>query len=265
MNSILKEDIEEVANSKLIDWRKLENKTIFITGGTGLIGTVLVKAIMHRNERYNSNINMILFVIDEKMAIDIFGIDSHIKYIEGDISEYTTKELDIDYIIHGASPTQSKFFIQNPVETLDISVIGTKKILEQAKKSKIKSMVYLSSMEMYGVLDSENVTEDMLGYINPLNVRSSYSEGKRVCELYNYSYYSEYGVPTKIARLAQTFGAGVSANETRVYKAFVDSIIDKKDITLKTEGTTNINYSYTTDTVIGILFILLNRKRWRII
>lgn len=259
MNSVLKEDIEDVALCELIDWKKLENKTVLITGGTGLIGSILVKAIMMRNERFDANINMILFVIDEKMSKEQFGTE-HIEYIEGDIAEYSIKDLKIDYIIHAASPTQSRFFIQNPVETLDISVIGTKKVLEQAKKSNVKSMVYLSSMEMYGVLDSENVTEDLLGYIDTLNVRSSYSEGKRMCELYNYSYYSEYGVPTKIARLAQTFGAGVSENETRVYKTFVDSILDKKDIILKTTGTTNINYSYTTDTVIGILYILLNGK-----
>ena len=259
MNSILKEDLEEIASSELIDWKQLENKTLFITGSTGLIGTILVQSILMRNEKYNTNISLILIVRNEEKAKEKFGT-KNITYIESDIIKYNIKDLKIDYIIHAASPTKSKFFVEEPVETLDIAIIGTKKMLEQAKKSNVQSMVYLSSMEMYGVIDSENLTEDMLGYINPLNVRSSYSEGKRICELYSYSYYSKYNVPAKIARIAQTFGAGVSENETRVYKTFVDSILEKKDIIIKTTGTTNINYCYTTDTIIGILYILLNGK-----
>ena len=143
---------------------------------------------------------------------------------------------------------------------MDISIIGTKKILEQAKICNVKSMVYLSSMEMYGVLNSNDVQEDVQGFIDPLNIRSSYSQSKRICELYSYSYYDEYNVPVKIARIAQTFGAGISSKESRVFKVFADSILKQQDIILKSEGSSSINFSYTTDTVIGILCILLNGK-----
>ena len=60
--------------------------------------------------------------------------------------------------------------------------------------------------------------------------------------------------------MSQTFGAGINKNETRVYKGFADSIIDKKDIVLKSNGSTIINYVYTVDAIIGLLFILLNGK-----
>lgn len=258
MNLVLRQDLEEIANSTLIDWERLNNKTIFITGATGLIGSIIVKAILLKNEIDNANIKMILLVRDIEEAQLKFGNNEKIKYIASSIEKYMPKDLNIDYIIHGASPTKSKFFIEKPVETNDIAIIGTKNILEQAKLSKVKSMVYLSSMEMYGVMDSENVTEDMQGYIDPLNERSSYSQGKRTCELYNYCYFKEYNVPTKIARIAQTFGAGISENENRVYKIFADSILDKKEIVLKSDGSTIINFSYTTDTVIGLFCILLN-------
>lgn len=60
------------------------------------------------------------------------------------------------------------------------------------------------------------MTEDDLGYINHLDTRSSYSEGKRACECYCYAYAKEYGVNVTIARLAQTFGPGVAGEDNRV-------------------------------------------------
>ena len=256
----LKEDLQEIVNSPLIEWEKLKNKKIFITGGTGLIGSILVKSILFKNELENTNIKIILLARNKQEAKSIFGENRCIDYIVSNIQDYIPTDIKIDYIIHGASPTKSNFFINNPVETIDISVLGTKKILEQAKISKIQSMVYLSSMEMYGTIESEDVTEEIQGFIDPLNVRSSYSLGKRMCELYNYSYFKEYNIPTKIARIAQTFGAGISEKENRVYKYFADCILEKNDIILKTNGSTIINFSYTTDTIIGLLCILLNGK-----
>lgn len=260
MNSILKEDLESIINNKIIEWEKLKNKTIFITGATGLIGSIIVQALILMNERYGANIKLILLVRNEEEARNKFKKCDCIKFIVSSVEAYVPQEIKIDYMIHAASPTKSKYFVNNPTETLDIMILGTRNMLEQAKISKISSMVYLSSMEMYGTMNSDNTTEDMLGYINPLNVRSSYSEGKRICELYSYSYFSEYNLPIKIARIAQTFGAGISLNESRVYKKFADAVIKKEKIILNTEGSTKINYSYTTDTIIGVLCILLKGK-----
>lgn len=259
MNKILEEDLNEIANCKIIDWNKLKDKTIMITGATGLIGSLMVKSILKRNREFNNNIKLVLVVRNKEEAEKLFEYNPDIIYIETSIEEYKViNDYNINYIIHGASITKSKMFIEKPVETMDISILGTKNILEQAKNSKIKSMVYMSSMEMYGTMNSNNVTEDDLGYINPLEIRSSYSEGKRVCELYCASYKNEYNVPVKIARIAQTFGAGISPKESRVYKVFADAILNKEDIILKSSGETMINFSYTTDTIIGILKILLD-------
>ncbi len=260
MNSILKQDLEEIIHTSIIDWNKLQDKSILVTGATGLIGSILVKSLLLKNKQDNLNSKVFLVVRNLDEANEIFENEDSINYIVSDIKDYEPKALNIDYIIHGASPTKSRFFIEKPVETMDISIIGTKKILEQAKICNVKSMVYLSSMEMYGVLNSNDVQEDVQGFIDPLNIRSSYSQSKRICELYSYSYYDEYNVPVKIARIAQTFGAGISSKESRVFKAFADSILKQQDIILKSEGSSSINFSYTTDTVIGILCILLNGK-----
>lgn len=258
MNKILNEDIEMIINS--FDFEILYNKNILFTGATGLIGSVFIRMIIKLNEIKNSKIKLILVVRDTESAEILFGKNEYIEYIESSVENFVPMNLKIDYIIHGASPTKSKYFIEHPVETLDTTILGTKNFLEQARISKVKSFVFLSSMEMYGTLNSSDVKENDLGYINNLNVRSSYSEGKRIGELYAYSYFEEYGVPIKIARVSQTFGAGISKNENRVYKVFADAVLNGQDIILKSSGTTQINFSYTTDTILGILYILLEGK-----
>ena len=107
MNSILKNDLLEIVNSNYIEWEKLKNKSIFITGATGLIGSTLVRTILLKNEIDNSNIKLILLVRNIKKAIEMFG-DYNIQYIESDIEICPNIE-NVYYIIHAASPTKSKF------------------------------------------------------------------------------------------------------------------------------------------------------------
>ncbi|MCI5522540.1 MAG: NAD-dependent epimerase/dehydratase family protein [Spirochaetia bacterium] len=117
-------------------------------------------------------------------------------------------------------------------------------------------------MEAFGTPDASlsEVTETDLGYIDILNPRSSYSEGKRICENLCICYKSEYNVPVKIVRLAQTVGAGIDYNDTRITAMFAKSVIENKDIVLKTHGNSKRQIIYTTDAVSAILTILLKGK-----
>lgn len=177
----------------------------------------------------------------------------------GDVTEKISARQKVDYIFHCASVTASKVMINNPVETLLTSIDGTKNVLNFARESSCKSVVYVSSMEMYGSFAeaNNNVTETELGYINPLAVRSNYPESKRLCENMCVAFWSEYGVPVKIARLSQTFGAGILSGENRVFAQFARSAIEGKDIVLHTRGLSEGNYCYTRDTIMGLFLILI--------
>ena len=166
----------------------------------------------------------------------------------------------IDHIIHCASITTSKVMISRPVDVIRTSLNGTENLLELAKEKQVRSMVYVSSMEMYGALNLQNdqmVTEEMTGYLNPLALRSNYPESKRMCENICVAYGTQYEVPVKIARLAQTFGAGVLPGENRVFAQFARSAMKGSDIVLHTEGKSEGNYCYTADAVRALLTILV--------
>ena len=117
-------------------------------------------------------------------------------------------------------------------------------------------------MEVFGITDTrlQEVKESDYGYIDILNPRSSYSEGKRMCECLCAGYAAEYDVPVKIARLTQTLGAGINYNDTRVAAQFMRSVIENKDIVLKTEGKTRRPIVYISDAISGILTVLLKGK-----
>lgn len=181
-----------------------------------------------------------------------------LKIVYGDILDEICITEDVDYIIHCASITASKMMVEKPVETIETALHGTKNILDFSVKKKCKSFVYVSSMEVYGSFFSENnnVAEENIGYLNPLKIRSNYPESKRMCENMCIAYMAEYGVPVRIARLAQTFGAGILPGENRVFAQFARSVIRNENIVLHTKGLSEGNYCYTSDTCLALLLLL---------
>lgn len=249
-NSIFEEDIKNIIN--YFDMSVFDGKTILVTGATGLIGKLCVKSLL--NSGYNTQV--IALVRDEEKAKNILGESKRLTYLVQDINQRINTTRRVDYIIHAASTTSSKDFVEKPVETIYTAINGSRNVLEFAKNKRLEGMVYLSSLEIYGVNEKENIKERDYGYIDILNPRSSYSESKKMVETMCISYGTEYGVPVKIARLAQTFGAGVSISDNRVFAQFAKAIINKENIVLHTKGETKRNYCYTTDAVRGIFTIL---------
>lgn len=105
--------------------------------------------------------------------------------------------------------------------------------------------------------DAEPLTEDKQGYIDPMQVRSSYPIAKRAAESLCHAYAKEYGIPAKTARLAQTFGAGVTEDDNRVFAQFARNVLAGHDIVLHTTGELSRCYCYTIDAMEAILYILL--------
>ncbi len=255
-SQILENDINDIA-SNLSLLSELKGCTVLVTGSTGLIGSILVKTFL----KYG-NIKVYAACRNENKFRTVFSEYSCDNLIPlfSDIITINISELNLDYIIHTASITDSQTFVKSPVQTLNTAIDGTRNLLEQCINKKLKCFLYLSSLEVYGTFENDeikNVKENEYGYIDPLSVRSSYSEGKRIVENYCISYMNQYGIPVKISRLCQTFGPGVEYNDNRVFAQFARNVIEGKDIILKTKGETVRNYCYTTDAVTGIITIMI--------
>ncbi|MBR4027349.1 MAG: NAD(P)-dependent oxidoreductase [Lachnospiraceae bacterium] len=257
--------MKKIAQSDIIPWDNLDGRSILITGATGLIGTAITNALLSVREERNLNIIIYAIVRDEEKARKIFGEQSEriglniIKH--SDIQNPLKIQKTVHYIIHGANPTDSSFFVNNPVETAKTAFLGTVNILDFAYKKKIESMVFLSTMEVYGYPEKgHKVLESEIGSFSPTKVRNCYPISKQMCENLCYSYFAEYTVPIKILRLTQTLGVGVNYNDKRVFAEFARCAIEKRDIVLKTKGLTERSYLDISDAVTAILLVLLKGK-----
>lgn len=245
---------------------KPDQGNYLITGVTGFLGGLITRQLIQSKKYADGKIHIYGIVRDYEKAKEQFSREDnqYLSFFQADVCNYdmlqTVVNQKIDYIIHCAASTKSSYMISNPVETADGIVMGTHNMLELARQLNVKSMVYVSSMEVYGqVADVGHLRkEEELGEIVLESARSCYSMGKRMAEHYCHIYQQEYNVPVKIARLAQTFGVGTSAKDTRVYMQFAKAAFEGKDIILKTQGDSMGNYC-ASDEAVEAIFLLLEK------
>ena len=256
--SVYIEDYEYILQSDFIPFENLQTATVLISGGTGLIGSTLINALLYANQTRGFHTRILAVVRNSEKAKSMLRQDEGLVLLKGSVENLPVITEPVDYIVHAASPTSSRFFMNQPVETIQAGVLGTMNLLGLAKEKCVKGFVYLSSMEAYGtVLSEAPLKEADLGYLNPAETRSCYPECKRMCEAMCHAYATEYRVPACSVRLAQTFGPGISRNDQRVFAMMARNALAKEDIILQTKGNSRHSYLYTAQAVTAVLTVLL--------
>lgn len=257
-NAVYKKDVEDVVQPSMVDWSRFQNKWILITGATGLIGSLLVNVFLTANERMHLGIKVSILVRSEEKARKLFGAAAaQMNIMVGSVEEFTDVSDDVDYIIHAASQTSSKGFVEQPVETFMTSIKGTANLLEIARKKQAEKLIYLSTMEVYGLpATDDKIQESLRTSVLSSDIRNCYPISKIASENLCCNYFSEYGVKSAVLRLTQTFGPGVNYHDGRVFAEFARCAIEGRDIILKTKGETKRSYLYTTDAITAILCLL---------
>lgn len=266
-NKLFLDNINKVSNLKFINFENLRNKSIAISGSSGMIGSFLIDVIMYLNKERNLNCKIYALGRTERRAKDRFikyWNDSLFTFVAGDINlpikiENLSK---IDYVIHLASNTHPKAYATDPIGTITTNVIGTKNMLDFAKKYKANKFVFSSTCEIYGENkgDVEKFDENYLGYINCNTIRAGYPESKRCGEALCQAYISQYNMDIVIPRLARVYGPTMLMSDTKALSQFIKNGINKEDIVLKSEGSQYYSYIYVGDAVSALLTIMLKGK-----
>lgn len=205
---------------------------VLVTGATGLIGAACVRRFAA------DGLRVIAAARSVAKAETMFGGMEAVEVVRWDVTQPAGFEIGaVDHLVHAASETSSKAFVEDPSGVRRVIVDGTRNVLAFAKAAQVKSAVYLSTFEV------------MLGLTG---VRASYPDAKLAAE----ALCRESGLNVSIARLAQTFGEGVRYDDGRVFAEFARAILEKRDIVLKTEGTTARCYCYLGDAVEAIRVLL---------
>jgi nucleoside-diphosphate-sugar epimerase len=235
------------------------NKTILVTGASGMIGSGLIHLLLVGSKLQHFSVKIIFSTRHpDKKPVWFENGDSvtFVKYLD---EENSLSGVAVDYVIHCASPTSSRFFVEHPVETFSDIVDGTKTMLAFAK-SKDATFCYISTLEVYGSPNvAKPVKEKYIGRIDNLLPRSSYPLGKKSAEFLTSSYNHEFGLRSLIIRLSSTQGLYQNLDDERVCNQILKCVLFKKNFEMLNRGAKK-SILYTLDACSGILVALLKGK-----
>ena len=241
----------------LKDWKKLENKTILITGGNGLLGSNIVSYLQFLNKK--EKLNLKLLVHSFSKPVEWLPQDENIEYFSSNLNESFPK-WEFDYLINTATYGQPKKFLQNKLQTIKLNTETYTKLLELAKVNNA-TVLHMSSSEVYGQIpdNKTSVDESYNGDICTFAPRAVYGESKRLSETISKVFIDE-GMNIKIIRLAIGYGAGVKYDDARFINEFIKKAVNLGEIKMMDEGKVLRQLSFITDTIEMILNIMLSGK-----
>lgn len=229
---------------------------VLITGASGLIGSALVKYLLEK--RNNGDRSLLIYAAgrDVEPLKRRFGDDA--ECIAYDALKPVTFNFNVDVVVHAASPASPELFVKKPVETIMANVFGVREMLEYAKRTEARKVVYVSSSEVYGKMPprESGFRENDYGFVDVLNVRSSYPIGKRAAETLCLSYAKEYGVDVSIVRPGHIYGPTASSKDRRVSSAFAWQAARGEPIVLKSAGTSLRSYTHCDDCASAIMTVV---------
>ncbi|MBR1416897.1 MAG: NAD-dependent epimerase/dehydratase family protein [Bacilli bacterium] len=242
---------------------KFQDKTFLITGASGMVGSYLCFVALKMNELYNTNTKVITVVRNPEKLSPVIRENKDVEILVQDVTKPFNIDENIDYIIHAASPASPKIMKEHPVETNLANTLGTINTLALAKEKNTDGYLFISSREIYG---EPNVGQELfyengpLGQVDPLVPRNGYAEGKKAAENLCSGYKEEYGLNTKIVRLAHTYGPGMSIYDGRVQADFLNNVVHNENIVLKSDGSSVRSYTYISDAITAIISVLLKSQ-----
>lgn len=266
-NELYMEDVRKVCKADL-PWKKFRNRSIMLSGATGLLGSFLVDVILEKNCEEGLNCTVYALGRNEEKAKERFSKYSEsdlLKFIQYDVKSSLNRDdiRTVDYILHLASNTHPYQYATDPIGTITTNIIGLQNMLEFAVKHNTERFAFASSNEIYGENrgDVELFDENYCGYIDANTMRAGYPESKRCGEALCQAYIVQKGLDIVIPRFTRSYGPTMLMTDTKAISQFIKKGISGEDIVLKSPGLQYYSYTYVADAVFGLLTILLKGEK----
>lgn len=262
-NSILKTDLIETAKLLGEEANAFSGKTLLISGGCGFLGRYFIELFEYLNEKILKK-TCNLLVLDNLITTgenqNFIKSLPNSTFIKHDIVQIYNCEIHLDYIIHAAGIASPYYYRKYPLETLEVSTLGTKNMLQLAQQHRVKGFLYFSSSEIYGNPDPSHMPtkESYRGNVSCTGPRACYDESKRLGETLCKIFHEQYGVATKIVRPFNIYGPGMKETDYRVLPNFASHIVKGRPLNVYASGTQTRTFCYISDAINGFLRTILN-------
>ena len=224
-----------------------------ITGGAGFLGSHLCDFFIAQGHEVICMDNLIKKENIENIA-HLIGHE-RFKFIKYDVTEYLHVEGRLDNILHFASLASPKDYLDYPIQTLKVGSLGTHKALGLSKEKKARFLL-ASTSEVYGDPMVHPQPESYPGNVDPVVPRGVYDEAKRFAEAITMAYHRTHGLPTRIARIFNTYGPRMRLDDGRALPNFMVQALKGEDITVYGNGTQTRSFCYVDDLIEGIKKLL---------
>jgi len=227
-----------------------DRRRILVTGGAGFVGSHLVDKLMLDGHE--------VFVVDNYFTGSKRNIEQWLGHENFEMLHHDIVNplfIEVDQIYHLASPASPPHYMYNPVKTIKTNTVGTVNMLGLAKRTKAKILI-ASTSEVYGDPEVHPQPESYWGHVNPIGPRACYDEGKRVAETLAYAYNKQSGVDVRVARIFNTYGPRMHANDGRVVSNFIIQALEEKPITIYGSGEQTRSFQYVSDLVSGLVALM---------
>jgi nucleoside-diphosphate-sugar epimerase len=228
---------------------------ILVAGGGGFVGSHLVDALLASGHHVTVVDN---FVTGRTVNLTDAERSDRFRLIDADVSVpgfAMDDHAPFDRVYHLASPASPKAFAEMPVEILMVNSVGTRNLLDIARRDGARFLL-TSTSEVYGEPLVHPQTEDYRGNVNPVGPRSCYDEGKRFAESLTMTYHRQHGVDVRIARLFNTYGPRVAPTDGRIVPNFCIQALTGQPLTVYGDGLQTRSLCYVDDTVAGLVALM---------
>lgn len=261
----LTSDFKHITRSCVHIFQELNNSHVFLTGGTGFIGTWILESIKYANTSMNLNIKVSILTRDSKSfktKLPDLGNYEKFDFVDGDIINFKYPEKQYDYIIHGATDASAELNENNPYKMFSTIVDGTSHVLKMAENLQIKKFLYLSSGAVYGnqPKDISEISESWNGSVDFTDTKSAYAEGKRAAEMLCAIYFKKHNVDISIARIFALLGPYLTLGIHFAAGNFILDAINDRKVIVNGNGLPVRSYLYPTDLVISLFNLLIKKE-----
>lgn len=235
----------------------MSGSRLLLTGAAGFLGRHFIDVFVHAN-------NHLLRTPIEVTAVDNYVLggssppDSpNIHRLNHDVRNPLSDSLgSFDYVLHAAGIASPFHYRARPMETLEVSISGTRNTLDLAERSKARHL-FFSSSEVYGDPDPAHVPmmESYRGNVSTQGPRACYDEGKRVGETLSYIYHEYRQVQTNVVRPFNVYGPGIAQDDYRVMPAFALAALRGEPLRVFGSGSQTRTFCYVTDALVGFILI----------